>query len=42
MAWGMVFGVLVTEVGDYEVTIYLEFLLADAIHDPLETHVDLI
>ena len=40
MAWGMVFGVGVDEVGASGVPVNLELALAGAIPDPVETHVD--
>ena len=40
MAWGMVFGVVVPEVGASRGPLYLEVALADAIPDPVEAHVN--
>ena len=40
MAWGMVFGVVVPEVGDSGVPVNLELALAGAIPDPVEAHGD--
>ena len=38
MAWGMVFGVVVPEVGAYGVPVNIEVALASAIPDPVEAH----
>ena len=42
MAWVMVFGVVVAEVGDSGVSVNLEVALEGAIPDPVEAHVDCI
>ena len=42
MAWGMVFGVLVSKVGASGGPVNIELALAGAITDPVEAHVDLL
>ena len=42
MAWGMVFGMVVPEVGAYGCPVNLEVTLAGAIPDPVEAHVNLL
>ena len=42
MAWSMVFGVVVAEVGASGVSVNLEVALEGAIPDPIEAHVDFI
>ena len=38
MAWGMVFGVVVPEVGSFRSPVNIEVSLAGTIPDPLELH----
>ena len=40
MAWGMVFDVLVPEVGAYRCLVNIEVALAGATPDPVEAHVN--
>ena len=40
MAWGMVFGVVVPEVGASRGPVNLELILTSAIYDPVEAHVN--
>ena len=40
MVWGMVFGVVVSEVGAYRAPVNLEMDLAGAIPDSVEAHVN--
>ena len=40
MAWGMVFGVVVSEVGAYGSPVNIELTLTSTIYDTVEAHVD--
>ena len=40
MDWGMVFGVVVTDVGDSRGPVNIELTLTSAISDPVEAHVN--